>query len=64
VRYSRVRRSRLEVRRGGRGGEGAARDLGSGVFLARRFGATFPFWGIGADLAASGFFEDFAIPEV
>ena len=48
VKYSRVRRSRLEVRRGGIEGEGAARDLGVEAFLLRPLEATFPFTGIGA----------------
>jgi hypothetical protein len=48
VKYSRVRRSRLEVRRGGIEGEGAARDLGAEAFLLRPLEATFPLTGIGA----------------
>ncbi len=43
-----MRRSRLEVRRGGIEGEGAARDLGAEAFLLRRLEVTFPFTGIGA----------------
>jgi hypothetical protein len=52
VKYSRVRRSRLEVRRGGIEGEGAARDLGAAVFLLRPPEATFPFTGIGNGFSA------------
>jgi hypothetical protein len=48
VRYSRVRRSRFLVRRGGIEGEGAARDLDSGAFLLRPREVTFPFTGVGA----------------
>ena len=48
VRYSRVRRSRFLVRRGGIEGEGAARDLGVEAFLLRPLEVTFPFWSIGA----------------
>ncbi len=43
-----MRRSRLEVRRGGIEGEGAARDLGVEAFLLRPLEATFPFRSIGA----------------
>src|SRR5580704_17541023 len=56
VRYSRERRSRLEVRRGGIEGEGAAPDLGSNAFLLRTLERTFPFWSIGAALVATDFF--------
>src|SRR5271154_1063800 len=61
VKYSRVRRSRLEVRRGGIEGEGAARDLGSNAFLLRPLERTFPFWSIGVDFAAAVFLEGFAM---
>src|SRR6266404_7371973 len=63
VKYSRVRRSRLDCLRGGIEGEGAARDLGSGAFLLRRPGRTFPFSSVGADFAAAVFFEAFAMPQ-
>jgi hypothetical protein len=61
VRYSRVRRSRLDCLRGGIEGEGAARDRGSGAFLLRPLERTFPFWSIGAALAAAGFFGALAM---
>jgi hypothetical protein len=61
VRYSRVRRSRFLVRRGGIEEEGAARDLGSEAFLLRRPERTFPFWSIGVDFAAAVFLEGFAM---
>ena len=61
VRYSRVRRSRFLVRRGGVEGEGAARDLGSEAFLLRRLERTFPFSSIGEDFAAAAFLEAFAM---
>jgi hypothetical protein len=47
VRYSRVRRSRLDCLRGGIEGEGAARYLGSGAFLLRPLEGTFPFRSFG-----------------
>ncbi len=56
-----MRRSRLEVRRGGIREEGAARDVGSEAFTVRRRDRTFPFWSIGAALAAAGFFGALAI---
>lgn len=43
--------------------EGAARDLRPEAFLMRLGDASLPFWGIGAGLAATTFFSDFAIPE-
>src|SRR5271170_4188438 len=55
VRYSRVRRSRLDCLRGGVEGEGVDRDLGSGAFLLRRLERTFPFWSIDAALTAADF---------
>ena len=61
VRYSRVRRSRLDCLRGGIEGEGAARDLGSDAFLLRRPGRTFPFTGVGARFAAAGFLRALAM---
>jgi hypothetical protein len=63
VRYSRVRRSRLEVRRGGIEGEGAARDLGSNAFLLRTPELTFPFSSVGEDFAAAAFLEAFAMAQ-
>src|SRR5579859_8207372 len=63
VRYSRVRRSRLDCLRGGIEGEGAARDLGAEAFLLRRPERTFPFWSVGEDFAAAAFLEAFAIPQ-
>jgi hypothetical protein len=62
VKYSRVRRSRFLVRRGGIEGEGAARDLGSNAFLLRPLERTFPFWSIGQDFVATDFLEAFAMP--
>src|SRR5271154_2997039 len=62
VRHSRVRRSRLEVRRGGIEGGGVPRDLGSEAFLLRRRSRTFPFSSVGEDFAAAGFLEAFAMP--
>ena len=62
VKYSRVRRSRLDCLRGGIEGEGAARDLGSEAFLLRRPERTFPFWSVGEDFAAAGFLEALAMP--
>ena len=53
VRYSRVRRSRLEVRRGGREGEGVPRDLGATAFLLRPLEVTFPFTGVGTCFLAA-----------
>ncbi len=61
VRYSRERRSRLEVRRGGVREEGAAADRGLEDPTVRRRSRTFPFWGIGTRLAATDFFEALAI---
>src|SRR5271163_1995781 len=61
VKYSRVRRSRLDCLRGGIEGEGAARDLGCNAFLLRPLERTFPFWSIGAVLAAADFFGALAI---
>ena len=55
VKYSRVRRSRLDCLRGGIAGEGPARDLGSEAFLLRPLERTFPFWSIGAAFAAAVF---------
>lgn len=55
VRYSRVRRSRLDCLRGGIAGEGAARDLGSSAFLLRPLERTFPFSSVGARLGATTF---------
>src|SRR5277367_2500416 len=57
VKYSRVRRSRLEVRRGGIEGEGVPRDLGCNAFLLRPLERTFPFSSVGADFAAADFLE-------
>jgi hypothetical protein len=56
-----VRRSRLEVRRGGIEGEGAARDLGSNAFLLRPLWVTFPFTGVGVRFAAAGFLRALAM---
>ena len=61
VKYSRVRRSRFLVRRGGMTGEEAARDRFSGAFVARPRGGTFPFFNVGSALSAAFFFEDFGI---
>src|SRR5450631_230354 len=55
VKYSRVRRSRLDCLRGGIEGEGAARDLGCNAFLLRPLERTFPFTGVGVRFAAAGF---------
>ena len=55
VKYSRVRRSRLDCLRGGMEGEGTARDLDSGAFLLRSFDRTFPFWSVDADRSAADF---------
>jgi hypothetical protein len=63
VKYSRVRRSRLDCLRGGIEGEGAARDLGPEAFLLRRPERTFPFWSVGADFSAVDFLEAFAMPQ-
>jgi hypothetical protein len=63
VRYSRVRRSRLDCLRGGIAGEGAARDLGSGAFLLRRPERTFPITSVGADRRAAAFLDALTIPE-
>src|SRR5580700_2549477 len=61
VKYSRVRRSRFLVRRGGIEGEGAWSDRGSEAFLLRRLERTFPFSSIGARFAAADFLDAFAI---
>jgi hypothetical protein len=63
VKYSRVRRSRLDCLRGGIEGEGAARDLGCNAFLLRPLERTFPFWSVGADRRAAAFLEALAILE-
>ncbi len=63
VKYSRVRRSRLDCLRGGIEGEGAARDLGSNAFLLRPLEVTFPFSSVGADRRVARFSEALAIPE-
>src|SRR5580658_2899484 len=63
VRYSRVRRSRFLVRRGGIEGEGVARDLGAKAFLLRPIERTFPFSSVGEDFAAADFLEAFAMPQ-
>src|SRR5271163_3241773 len=55
VKYSRVRRSRLDCLRGGIEGEGAARDVGCNAFLLRPLERTFPFTGVGVRFAAAGF---------
>src|SRR5476651_848833 len=64
VKYSRVRRSRLDCLRGGMEGEGAARDLGSNAFLLRPRERTFPFWGIGAERCAAAFLDALTIPRI
>jgi hypothetical protein len=46
VKYSRVRRSRLDCLRGGIDGEGVDRDLGCNAFLLRPPGRTFPITGV------------------
>jgi len=61
VKYSRVRRSRLDCLRGGIEGEGAARDLGCNAFLLRTFRRTFPFWSVGERFAAAGFLRALAM---
>src|SRR5277367_5642907 len=61
VKYSRVRRSRLDCLRGGIEGEGAARDLGSNAFLLRPLWVTFPFTGVGVRFAAAGFLRALAM---
>jgi hypothetical protein len=48
VKYSRVRRSRLDCLRGGIAGEGAARDRRPEAFVVRPLEVTFPFTGVGA----------------
>jgi hypothetical protein len=63
VKYSRVRRSRLDCLRGGIEGEGAARDLGAEAFLLRPLELTFPFSSVGACRRAAAFLEALAIPE-
>src|ERR1700692_1325464 len=61
VKYSRVRRSRFLVRRGGIEEEGDARDRVCNAFLLRRLKRTFPFWSIGAALTAADFFGALAM---
>src|SRR5208282_1189619 len=61
VKYSRVRRSRFLVRRGGIEGEGVWSDLGPEAFLLRRLERTFPFSSIGARFAAAAFLDAFAM---
>src|SRR6266404_7959434 len=64
VKYSRVRRSRLDCLRGGIEGEGAARDLGCNAFLLRPRERTFPFSSVGEDFAAAVFLEGFVISRI
>jgi hypothetical protein len=61
VRYSRVRRSRLNCLRGGIAGEGARGDLGAEGLLLRPREVTFPFTGIGADFAVADFLGTLAM---
>src|ERR1022692_3544075 len=64
VKYSRVRRSRLDCLRGGIAGEGAARDRRPEVFVLRPLEVTFPFSSIGDFFAGDFFLRNLAIPRI
>jgi hypothetical protein len=61
VKYSRVRRSRLDCLRGGIEGEGVARDLGAEAFLLRPLKRTFPFSSVGSRFGAADFLDALAM---
>src|ERR1019366_9185217 len=61
VKYSRRRREALVWRGGGRGEPGVPRDNVSWGLLLRRRSRTFPFTSVGAEFAAAGFLETFAM---